>query len=118
MNERHADLAMVGVFLAGVAMTASVAVATRLQLVCAVIGVIGFAMATQRGAEPFSPAVRRRLRGLVLVVAAGCGVALHVSHISSGRGSCFVWPALIGLTAFTYLSLRLRIFGSSPPDPG
>ena len=112
MNERQTDLAMVGVFLSGLAMMAAIALATRLTIVCVVIVVAGFAMSTQRGTEPFSPAFRRQLRGLVLAVAGVSAVALYFSYIAS----CVIWPAFISLTVFTYLSLRLRIFGPAPPE--
>ncbi len=114
MNERQTDLAMVGLFLSGLAMMAASALATRLAIVCVVIVVAGFAISTQRGTEPFSPAFRRQLRGLVLAVAAVSAVALYFSYIYIA--SCVIWPAFISLTVFTYLSLRLRIFGPAPPD--
>jgi hypothetical protein len=111
MNERQTDLAMVGVFLSGLAMMAAIALATRLTIVCVVIFVAGCAMSVQRSTEPFSPSFRRQLRGLVLVVAAVSAVALVFSHVES----CVIWLALVSLTACTYLSLRLRIFGQAPP---
>lgn len=104
---------MAGVFLSGLAMMAAIAIATRLMIVCVVIAVAGFAMSTQRGTKPFSPAFRRQLRGLVLIVAAVASVALYCSYVTS----CAIWLAFVSLTVFTYLSLRLRIFGSASPDP-
>ncbi|HEX6811255.1 MAG TPA: hypothetical protein VF384_06510 [Planctomycetota bacterium] len=111
MNERQTDLALVGVFLAGVVMMVSIALTSRLAIVCAVIAVAGFAIAKQKGTKPFSPEVRRQLRGIVLGVAAVCGIALLFSYLSS----CVTWLAFIALTVFTYMSLRVRIFGPAPP---
>ena len=112
MNERQADLAVVGAFLSGLAMMVATALGTRLTIVCVVISITGLAMATQRGTEPFSPGFRRQLRGLVLAVAALSAVALHFSYVSS----CIIWPAFLGVTVLTYISLRIRAFGPAPSD--
>src|SRR5689334_5170922 len=110
MNARQADLAVVSVFFAGLAMMMrSVHLTTRMLLVCGVVLAAGIAMSTQQSAGPFTPAFRRALRGVVLLVAAIAGLALYFSYV----GSCIIWPALVVLTALTYLSLRVRVF--EPP---
>ena len=117
MNERLADIAIVGLFVVCLAMMASISWSGGLEVACGVIVVVGIAMSGQRGKGPFEPEVRRRLRSLVLAVAAVAAVALSCSRIGSSIG-CVVWPALFILTGLTYLSLRIRLFGSAPRDSG
>ena len=112
MNERRADLTVVGVFLAGIAMMTSIAMVARLQIVCVVVGVVALAMVAQRGQGPFSPSIRRQLRGLVLVVATVCCAGLFVSTLHGFAP----WCALIVLTAVTYVSLRVRMFRAPRTD--
>ena len=111
MSERHADIVIVAVFFALVAMTMSTESMNGFELVVPVVVLAGLAMIGQRSDEPFSPKTRRQLRVLVLI---GAVVGAVVAYDPYGD-PCFYAPAVIAVTGLTYLSLRVRLFA---PPPG
>src|SRR5690242_11021371 len=109
MSERQQDIAVVAVFLSLLTMMASIAWATRFEIVCAIVGVAALLMGSHRGLATFSSHARRSLRAVVLVVSGFAAVAIYCSRVDG----CVVWPAFIAVASFTYLSLRLRMFSPS-----